>query len=91
MTVHWAPGRVAFLIASHLIRPAMVIGMMAAPIVAADAPTVVPLGCNINWTRTGGVWIFFPDCPRPSPARPSPNGPPPGDRAQPQQVPPPAN
>lgn len=40
----------------------------------------VPLGCGINWTRTGGVWIYTPDCPPPANSpRPSPDVPPPGD------------
>jgi hypothetical protein len=64
--------------ASHLIRPAIVTAMMAALIATADTPAVVPLGCGITWTRTGGVWIYEPDCPQhPPPSPPSQDGPPP--------------
>jgi hypothetical protein len=76
----------------RVIRPAIVTGMLAALIAAGDAPTVVPLGCGITWTRTGGVFIYIPDCSHQSPpAQPSPNGPPSGNHAGPQQEPPAAN
>jgi hypothetical protein len=77
-------GGVALKFVSRLIRPTIVAGMMAALIATADTPAVVPLGCGITWTRTGGVWIATPDCSDQSPTsqRP-PNGPPPGPGAPP--------
>ncbi len=76
----------------RVIRPAIVTGTLAALIATADTPTVVPLGCGITWTRTGGVFIYIPDCShQSSPAQPSPNGPPSGNNTGPQQEPPAAN
>ena len=66
---------------SRLTRPNMIAGLLAA-LMVAGIPAVVPLGCGIKWTRTGGVWIATPDCSQqappsdPSPA--PPDGPPPG-------------
>jgi hypothetical protein len=62
----------------RLIRPAIVTGLMAALLAPAEAPGVVPLGCGVTWTRTGGVYIFEPDCPQqpPPPAQPPPSDPP---------------
>ncbi|WP_158090355.1 hypothetical protein [Mycobacterium sp. IEC1808] len=57
----------------------MVTGVMATVAAPADAAGVLPLGCGITWTRTGGVWIYQPDCPQqPPPSEPSPESPPPG-------------
>ena len=53
--------------------------MMATLIAVAGTPFVAPPGCGINWTRTGGVWIFTPDCSnQPTPAPTPPSDPPPG-------------
>jgi hypothetical protein len=62
-----------------LIRPTMLAGLLAAVMTVA-MPTVVPAGCGINWTRTGGVWIATPNCPQQSPPSqppPAPSGAPP--------------
>ena len=72
-------GGVALKFVSRLIRPTIITGMMAALIATADTPTVVPLTCGITWTRTGGVWIFLPDCSHQvPPSQLPPNGPPSG-------------
>jgi hypothetical protein len=69
--------------------------MLGAAVIAAllttfAAPAVAPLGCGITWTRTGGVWIFLPDCShQPPPAPPPPDTPPPGEPVPPE--PPAAN
>jgi len=74
-----SPGGVALKFVSRLIRPTIVTGMMAALIATADTPTVVPLACRVTITRTGGVWIYIPDCSDQSPrSQPSPNRPPSG-------------
>ncbi len=70
-------GGVALKFVSHLIRPTIITAMMAALIATADTPTVVPLTCGITWTRTGGVWIFLPDCSHQvPPSQLPPDGPP---------------
>ncbi|WP_156764717.1 hypothetical protein [Mycobacterium sp. 1081908.1] len=59
------------------VKLALVVGLTAALLAPAEAPGVVPLGCGITWTRTGGVWIYQPDCPQqPPPSQPPPSGPP---------------
>ncbi len=64
--------------ADRLIRPAIVPGVLAALIFTAGSPAVAPLACGITWTRTGGVWIYQPDCPRqPPPSEQSPDAQPP--------------
>ena len=67
-------------IVSRPIRPKVIAGLLAA-LMTAGTPTVVPLGCGVKWTRTGGVWIATPDCSQQSPpSEPSPappNAPPP--------------
>jgi hypothetical protein len=74
----------AFKFVSRLVRPTLITGMMAALIATADTPTVVPLTCGITWTRTGGVWIYMPDCPHQSPpSELPPNGSPSGPGAPP--------
>jgi len=81
-------GGVALKFVSRLIRPTIATGMMAALIATADTPTVVPLGCEITWTRTGGVWIATPDCSHQSPpSQPPQNSPPPGPDAPPPGAP----
>ena len=81
-------GGVALKFVSRLIRPTIVTGMMAALIATADTPTVVPLGCGITWTRTGGVWIATPDCSHESPpSQAPPDGPPPGPGTPPPGAP----
>ena len=77
-------GRITFVwgLLSALILPTMIIGAMAALIVTARTPQVVPLTCGITWTRIGGVTWFMPDCPSQTrPASPSPSHPPPGPDA----------
>jgi hypothetical protein len=87
-TVRRSPAGVALNFASRLIRPAIITGAMAALIAATDTPTVTPLGCAITWTRTGGVWIYEPDCSHQSPpSQPSPNGPPPNPGTPPNPPP----
>lgn len=49
------------------VKLALVVGLTAALLAPAEAPGVVPLGCGITWTRTGGVWIYQPDCPQQPP------------------------
>ena len=62
--------------ASCLTLPAIATAAVVALTAPRDTPTVVPLGCTINWTRTGGGWIYTPDCPKQSPG-PPPQSPPP--------------
>jgi hypothetical protein len=88
MMIRSAAG-IAVKFAARLIRPAIVSGMMAAPIAATDTPTVTPLGCGITWTMVGHTLIYMPDCSHQS--HPAPNGPPSGNHTQPQQEPPAAN
>jgi hypothetical protein len=77
-TVGRPPGRVALKIVSRLIRPTIVAGVMVALIAPPNTTSFEPLSCSIGWTRTGSVWIYYPDCRQtPTPATPSP--PPPGD------------
>ena len=71
-------------IGSRLIRPAMIVGMLAT-LMTAGIPTVVPLGCGITWTRTGGVWIYMPDCSQQAP----PSEPPPASPGAPEPAAPP--
>jgi hypothetical protein len=82
-------GGVALKFVSRLIRPTIVTGMMAALIATADTPTVVPLGCEITWTRVGGAWIATPgDCPHQSPpSQPPQDGPPSGPSTPPPGAP----
>jgi hypothetical protein len=80
------PGRLASKFGSLLIRPTIVAGIMVALIAPANTTTFVPLSCNIDWTRPGGVWIYYPDCRQtPTPVTPSP---PPPDGAPLPSVPP---
>jgi hypothetical protein len=80
-------GGVALKFVSRLIRPTIVTGMMAALLATADAPIVVPLGCGINWTRVGGVWMPTPgDCPRQSPPSQAPPDDPPSGPGIPPDV-----
>jgi hypothetical protein len=86
------PGGVALkFVARLIILPTIVTGMMTTPIATANAHTVVPLGCGINWTRVGGAWIASPGaCPHQSPAsQPAPDGPPadPGTPPGPPPIP----
>jgi hypothetical protein len=77
-------GGVASKFIARLIRPTIVTGMMAALIVTADTPTVVPLACSTTWTMVGSVIWFMPDCKHQVPAsQPPPNGPPPADQQPP--------
>jgi hypothetical protein len=70
--------------ACRSVLPAIVIAMIAAGTAMTEASAVAPISCRINWTRTGGVWIYTPDCSDPSPGSPpapvapAPGGPPPG-------------
>lgn len=83
-----SPGRVAFSFVSHPVPLAIVTAMVATLIGAADKSAVEPLGCTINWTRTGGVWIFFPDCSNRSRSpQPPPDGPAPGPVSPPSPPP----
>ena len=87
-TTRRSPGGVALSFVSRLGLPAIVIAMMAAPIAATDTPAMTPLGCGITWTRTGGVWIYEPDCSHQSPpSQPSPNAPPPNPGTPPNPPP----
>jgi hypothetical protein len=67
---------------SRLIRPTIVTAMMTALIATAHTTTVAPLACGATWTRTGGVWMYVPDCsqqaPPPQPPPSGPGAPPPG-------------
>jgi fatty acid desaturase len=69
----------------RLIRPAMIAGLLAALIAAGGLPTVVPLACGMTWTRTGGAFIFMPDCSHQSP----PSQPPPASPGAPPPAAPP--
>ena len=42
--------------------PTVLAAALVGLIGAVDASTVLPLACRTNITRTGGVWIYFPDC-----------------------------
>jgi hypothetical protein len=53
-------------------RPRMIAGLLTALIAISGTPAVAPLGCGIEWTRTGGVWIATPDCSQSPPAPPPP-------------------
>jgi len=58
---------------TRLIRPTVVAAMMAVLIATVDAPRVEPLTCGMTLTRTGGVWIYMPDCSHQSPPSESPS------------------
>jgi hypothetical protein len=47
------------------------VAAVLAVLMTAGSLTVVPLGCGVKWTRTGGVWIATPDCSQQSPPAPT--------------------
>lgn len=71
---------------SRLIGPKIIAGALTI-LMTAGSPIVVPLGCGINWTRTGGAWIATPDCPQQAP----PPEPPPSPPDAPPPAPPPTS
>jgi hypothetical protein len=75
-----SPGGVVLTLLARLIRPTIVIGMMAVLIDTAATPAVLPAACRITWTMVGHTVIYMPDCShQSSPAsQPSSDGPPPG-------------
>jgi hypothetical protein len=85
-TIGRPPVRLASKFLACLIRPTIVAGIMVGLIAPTNTTTFVPLSCTIDWTRPGGVWIYYPDCRQtPTPATPSP---PPPDGAPLPGVPP---